>query len=166
MLHKGSKSSFVADVKAKQCLDTTVEELKEAVLRKSGEAFSQGGDGVLRYQDHLCVPNIDDLREHILKEAHSSRGTQFTSQFWKSFQKGLGTKVKLNTSFHPQIDGYQSSISIAPFEAIYRRRCRSPIGWFEVGEVALIGPELVHEAIEKAERGQNRPKSTKVLCRC
>ncbi|WMV51419.1 hypothetical protein MTR67_044804 [Solanum verrucosum] len=32
-------------------------------------------------------------------------GTQFTSQFWKSFQKGLGTRVKLSTTFHPQIDG-------------------------------------------------------------
>ena len=29
------------------------------------------------------------------------RGTQFTSNFWKSFQKGLGTKVKLSEDFHP-----------------------------------------------------------------
>uniref|UniRef100_M0ZUK4 Retrotransposon protein n=1 Tax=Solanum tuberosum TaxID=4113 RepID=M0ZUK4_SOLTU len=35
----------------------------------------------------------------------SDRGTQFTSQFWKSFQKELGTKVKLSTNFHPQTDG-------------------------------------------------------------
>ncbi|WMV41696.1 hypothetical protein MTR67_035081 [Solanum verrucosum] len=48
-------------------------ELKEAVLRKSVEAFSQGGDGVLRYQGRLCVPNVDDLREQILSEAYSSR---------------------------------------------------------------------------------------------
>ena len=32
----------------------------------------------------------------------SDRGTQFTSHFWKSFQKGLGTKVNHNTTFHPQ----------------------------------------------------------------
>lgn len=35
-----------------------------------------------------------------------------------------------------------------PFEAIYDRRCRSPVGWIEVGVVALIGPELVHDALE------------------
>ncbi|WMV41185.1 hypothetical protein MTR67_034570 [Solanum verrucosum] len=38
---------------------------------------------------------------------------------------------------------------MTPFEALYGRRCRSPIGWFEVGEMALIGPELVLEDIEK-----------------
>ncbi|WMV08394.1 hypothetical protein MTR67_001779 [Solanum verrucosum] len=34
----------------------------------------------------------------------SNRGTQFTSKFWKSFQRGLGTRVKFSTSFHLQTD--------------------------------------------------------------
>ncbi|WMV58814.1 hypothetical protein MTR67_052199 [Solanum verrucosum] len=42
------------------------------MLMKSVEAFSQGGYAVLRYQGRLCVPNVDDLREQILREAHSS----------------------------------------------------------------------------------------------
>ena len=33
------------------------------------------------------------------------RGPQFTSHFWKSFEKGLGTQVNLGTTFHPQTDG-------------------------------------------------------------
>ncbi|WMV38214.1 hypothetical protein MTR67_031599 [Solanum verrucosum] len=51
-------------------------------------------------------------------------------------------------SFHPQTNGYHYNIGMAPFEDIYDRRCKSLIGWFEVGEVDLIGPELVHEAME------------------
>ena len=35
----------------------------------------------------------------------SDRGPQFTSYFWKSFQKGLGTQVNLCTTFQPQTDG-------------------------------------------------------------
>ena len=31
------------------------------------------GDGVLRYQGRLCVPNVDGLRNQILEEAHGSR---------------------------------------------------------------------------------------------
>ena len=37
----------------------------------------------------------------------SDRGPQFTSYFWKSFQKGLGTQVNLSTTFHPQTDGQE-----------------------------------------------------------
>ena len=96
----------------------------------------------------------------------SDRGTQFTSHFWRSMQKELGTQMDLSTAFHPQTDGqsertiqvledmlracvidfggqwdqflpltefsynnsYHSSIEMAPFEALYGRRCRSPIG--------------------------------------
>ena len=35
----------------------------------------------------------------------SDRGSQFTSHFWKSFQKGLGIQVNVNTTFHPHTDG-------------------------------------------------------------
>ena len=35
----------------------------------------------------------------------SNRGPQFTSRFYKSFKKGLGTQVNLNMTFHLQIDG-------------------------------------------------------------
>ncbi|WMV08875.1 hypothetical protein MTR67_002260 [Solanum verrucosum] len=69
MVHNGSESSFVSEVKAKQCLDSILVELKEAVLKKSIEAFSQGGDGVVRYQGELCVLNVNDLREQILAES-------------------------------------------------------------------------------------------------
>ncbi|WMV45483.1 hypothetical protein MTR67_038868 [Solanum verrucosum] len=53
-----------------------------------------------------------------------------------------------------------SSIQMAPYEALYGRRCRSPIGWFEVGEARLIGPALVHQAIEKVKTIQERLKIT------
>ena len=46
-------------------------------------------------------------------------------------------------------NSYHSSISMAPFEALYRRHCRSLAGWFEVIKVALLGPDLVMEALEK-----------------
>ncbi|GJV07173.1 hypothetical protein Tco_1344829 [Tanacetum coccineum] len=44
---------------------------------------------------------------------------------------------------------YQLSIQYAPFEALYGRKCRSPILWAEIGESSLIGPELVQETTDK-----------------
>ncbi|WMV29597.1 hypothetical protein MTR67_022982 [Solanum verrucosum] len=124
----------------------------------------------------------------------SDRGAQVTAQFWKSFQKDLGSKVNLSIAFHPQTDGQvertiqtledilracvidfkgnwndhlpliefaynnmdHSSIQMAPYETLYGRRCKYPIGWFEVGEAGLIGPELVHQAMEKVKILQER----------
>nr|GEV64444.1 putative reverse transcriptase domain-containing protein [Tanacetum cinerariifolium] len=40
-------------------------------------------------------------------------------------------------------------IKATPFEALYGRKCRSPICWTEVGEAQLLGPELVKETTEK-----------------
>ena len=46
-------------------------------------------------------------------------------------------------------NSYHSSIRIAPFEALYGRRCISPVGWFEVVWSSNLGPEIIHEALEK-----------------
>ena len=40
-------------------------------------------------------------------------------------------------------NSYQASIKMAPFEALYGRRCRTPLCWDEVGEHSLLGPDIV-----------------------
>ncbi|GJV85385.1 putative reverse transcriptase domain-containing protein [Tanacetum coccineum] len=47
----------------------------------------------------------------------------------------------------------------SPFEALYGRKCRSPIMWAEVGEGQLIGPELVQETTEKISQIKDRLKA-------
>nr|GEZ84086.1 putative reverse transcriptase domain-containing protein [Tanacetum cinerariifolium] len=44
---------------------------------------------------------------------------------------------------------YHASIKAAPFEALYGRKCRSPVYWTEVGGAPILGPELIQETIEK-----------------
>nr|GEW23197.1 putative reverse transcriptase domain-containing protein [Tanacetum cinerariifolium] len=55
-------------------------------------------------------------------------------------------------------NSYHSSVKCAPFEALYSKKCRSPIMWTEVGEGQLIGPELVHETTEKISQIKDRLK--------
>nr|GEY77852.1 putative reverse transcriptase domain-containing protein [Tanacetum cinerariifolium] len=46
-------------------------------------------------------------------------------------------------------NSYRTSIKAAPFEALYGRKCRSPVCWAEVGDAQLTGPKIIHETTEK-----------------
>ena len=55
-------------------------------------------------------------------------------------------------------NSYQSSIGMAPFEALYGRKCCTPVYWDEVGERRLIGPELVQITLDKIQIVRDRLK--------
>nr|GEU96287.1 putative reverse transcriptase domain-containing protein [Tanacetum cinerariifolium] len=124
----------------------------------------------------------------------SDRDGKFTSQFWKSLNKALGTRLDMSITYHPKTDGqsertiqtledmlracvldfrkgwdkhlplvefsynnsYHINIKAAPFEALYGRKCRSPICWAEVGDRHLTGPEIIHETTKKIVQIKSR----------
>ncbi|GJS81583.1 putative reverse transcriptase domain-containing protein [Tanacetum coccineum] len=114
--------------------------------------------------------SMEKLTRQYLKEVVSSHGVsvsiisdrdnKFTSHFWQSRNKALGTQLDMSVAYHPQTDG-QSERTIQTLEdmlracvidfrkALYGRKCRSPICWAEVGDAQLTGPEIVHETTEK-----------------
>ena len=49
------------------------------------------------------------------------------------------------------------------FEAIYEIRCKSPIGWFEVGEARLIGPDMVGKIKGNSRKVENSADSPEIL---
>ncbi|GJV85054.1 reverse transcriptase domain-containing protein [Tanacetum coccineum] len=87
----------------------------------------------------------------------SDHDSHFTSRFWQSMQSVLGTQLDMSTAYHPETNGqkfsynnsYHASIKEAPFEALYGRKCRSPVCWAEVRDVQLTGPDIIYETTEK-----------------
>ncbi|GKE50638.1 putative reverse transcriptase domain-containing protein [Tanacetum coccineum] len=53
-------------------------------------------------------------------------------------------------------NSYHASIKVAPYEALYGRKCRSPVCWSEVGDSQLTGPELIRNMTEKIVQIKNR----------
>ncbi|GKA16080.1 putative reverse transcriptase domain-containing protein [Tanacetum coccineum] len=58
-------------------------------------------------------------------------------------------------------NSYHSSIRYVLFEALYGRKCHSPILWAEVGEGQLIGPEIVQETTEKISQIKDKLKTVR-----
>jgi hypothetical protein len=54
---------------------------------------------------------------------------------------------------------YQTSLKMAPFEALYGRRCRTPLSWSQTGERKIFKPNLVNEAEEKVRIIQTNLKA-------
>jgi len=58
-----------------------------------------------------------------------------------------------NNSFH-------ASIRMAPYEALYGKRCRTPLCWYQDGEAVLVGPELLEQTTEKVRMVRNRMQAS------
>jgi hypothetical protein len=58
-------------------------------------------------------------------------------------------------------NSYPESLRMAPFEALYARRCRTPVNWIESGERTIFGPDLITEAEEIVHRIQSNLKAAK-----
>ncbi|GJS79768.1 putative reverse transcriptase domain-containing protein [Tanacetum coccineum] len=153
----------------------------------------------VRKEENYITEDLHVVSRHgVLVSIISDRDGRFTSHFWQSLQKALGTRLDMNMAYHPQTNGqsertiqtlkdilracvldfkkgwdrhlllvefsyknnYHASIKAAPFEALYGRKCRSPICWAKVGDSQLTGPKIIHETTKKIIQIKNRIQAT------
>ncbi|GKC08202.1 reverse transcriptase domain-containing protein, partial [Tanacetum coccineum] len=125
---------------------------------------------------HILPMREDDTLEKLtrqyLKEVVSRHGVpvsiisdrdgRFTSQFWKSFNKALGTRLDMSTAYHPETDG-QSERTIQTLEDMlracvldFRKGWDRHVPLAKVGDSQLIGPDIIHEMTEKIVQIKSR----------
>jgi transposase InsO family protein len=49
-------------------------------------------------------------------------------------------------------NSYQASLKMSPFEALYGRKCRTPLSWDQSGERQFFGPEIIQEVEEQVRQ--------------
>nr|GEV54854.1 putative reverse transcriptase domain-containing protein [Tanacetum cinerariifolium] len=99
---------------------------------------------------------INEDLQGMINKLKPHRDGKFTLHFWKSLNKALGWDKHLPLVKFSYNNSYHTSIKAAPFEALYGRKCRSPICWAEVGDRQLTGPEIIHETTEKIVQIKSR----------
>nr|GEZ27953.1 putative reverse transcriptase domain-containing protein [Tanacetum cinerariifolium] len=130
---------------------------------------SQGYDTIWVIVDRLTksaiftpireTDSMDKLAKIFLKEVFTRHGIhvliisdhdpRFASNFWRSLQKALGWVNHLPLVEFSYNNSYHASIKATPFEALYGRKCCSPVCWTEVEEAQILGPELIQETTKK-----------------
>ena len=65
----------------------------------------------------------------------------------------------LNLAEFSHNNSYQESICMAPFVALYGKRCRTPLNWVEVGDRGYFGPDFIKEAREQVSVFQSHLKA-------
>ncbi|XP_052486297.1 uncharacterized protein LOC128041039 [Gossypium raimondii] len=87
--------------------------------------------------------------------------------FWKKLHEALGSRLDFSTAWEEFLPlakfayniSFQSSIQIAPYEALYSRKCRTLLCWIALGERRILGPELVFEIEHKVRLIRDRLKA-------
>ncbi|GJW18021.1 putative reverse transcriptase domain-containing protein [Tanacetum coccineum] len=152
------------------------ENVKEDKLCGMDKEFKTCPDRTLCIRNRSWLLRYGDLRDLIMHESHKSEYSihpesdkmyhDLKELYWWPNMKvefGNGWDRHLPLVEFSYNNSYHTSIKAASFEALYDRKCRSPVCWTEVGDSQLTGPEIVHETTDKIIYIKNRIQAARDL---
>jgi hypothetical protein len=88
---------------------------------------------------------------HPQTDGQTERVNQILEDMLQACVLAYGTKWKdcLPFAEFSYNNGYQASLQMAPFEALYGRKCRTPLNWSETRDSKIFGSDILQEAEEK-----------------
>ncbi|GKC92446.1 putative reverse transcriptase domain-containing protein [Tanacetum coccineum] len=150
----GTKCTVFTDHKSLQnILDQKELNMRQRLMTIGMDLHKQILKAKVRKQENLGAEDVGDrltksayfllMRKNELMEK-LARDMEYQSQsFVTVIERNLPLiEFSYNNKYH-------ASIKVAPFEALYGQKCRSPVCWAEVRDAQLTGPELIHETTEK-----------------
>ncbi|GKE12594.1 putative reverse transcriptase domain-containing protein, partial [Tanacetum coccineum] len=158
------------------CFDLLKKILEAQIEARKPENFEAEDVGGMIRKEKL-EPRADGTLYRLTKFAHflPMKENDSMERLTKlSFQKALGTFLDMSTAYHPQTDRqskrtiqtlediYHTSIKVAPFEALYGRKCRSPVCWAK-DEIHIDDKlHFIEEPVKIMDREVKRLKQSRI----
>nr|GEW56100.1 hypothetical protein [Tanacetum cinerariifolium] len=144
-------------------------------LRGLERHFEKRDDGGVYFFDRVWIPSVGALQKvlgtklnmstayHLETDGQSECTIQTLEDMLRACVMDFGGSwdTHLPLVEFSYNNSYRKSIKYAPFEALYGRKCRSPVIWTEIRESQLIGPEIVQETTEKIFQIKERLKTAR-----
>ena len=163
-----TKSALFLPMKMTDSVDKLARLYVDEVVRLHGVPVSIMSDRDPRFTSRLC-PRMQEalgteLRLSTAFHPQTDGQSERTIQTLEDLLRACILEFGGNWEEHlPLVEftynnSYQTTIGMAPYEALYGRRCRTPVCWEEVGERRLLGPELAQLTTEKVKVIKERMK--------
>jgi hypothetical protein len=171
--HPG-KANLVADALSRKehVHSAVVAQLPDEII----EDFSRLSLGIVAHTEGVTIdeePTLDTRLNfssayHPQTEGQTERTNQVLEDMLRAcaLKHGGSWDKSLSYAEFSYNNSYQASLKMSPFEALYGRKCRTPLYWDQTGERQLFGPEIIQEAEEQVQQirenlrtAQSRQKS-------
>ncbi|KAA3460856.1 DNA/RNA polymerases superfamily protein [Gossypium australe] len=158
-----AKPLFLQQICEAQKCDNELQAKRVQYESTSDSDYQIGCDDCLMFRSRICVPKNSELIQKIIHEADSE---------WKwdrvtmDFVLGLPLSPKKKDAIWVVVDrliksahfilvcrepSFQSSIKMALYEALYGRKCRTPLYWTELSKKKIHRVDLIRETEEKVK---------------
>ncbi|GJW76862.1 hypothetical protein Tco_0138544 [Tanacetum coccineum] len=154
-----TKSAHFIPTRETDCMETLTRLYIKEIVSRHGVPISIISDRDSHFtsrfwqslQSALCTQLDTSTTYHPETDGQSERTIQTLEDMLRAcvIDFGKGWERHLPLVEFSYNNSYHASIKAAPFEALYGRKCRSPVCWAEIGDVQLTGPEIIYETTEK-----------------
>ncbi|GJW75578.1 putative reverse transcriptase domain-containing protein [Tanacetum coccineum] len=161
-----TKSAHFLPMREDDTLEKLTRQYLKEVVSRHGVPVSIISDRVGKFTLHFWKSLNKALRTrldmstayHPQTNGQSERTIQTLEDMLRAYvlDFGKGWDKHLQLVEFSYNNSYYTGIKAAPFEALYRRKYRSPICWAEVGDRQLTGLEIIHETTEKIVQIKSR----------
>nr|AAK52169.1 putative polyprotein [Oryza sativa Japonica Group]AAN64470.1 putative polyprotein [Oryza sativa Japonica Group] len=167
-MRRGKAIGFLEDEQGTVWLDERIcvpdnKDLKDVILKEAHDTLYSIHPGSTKMHQDLkerfwWASMKHEIAEYVATDGQTERVNQILEDMLRACALDFGGSWDKNLPYaeFSYNNSYQASLQMAPYEALYGRKCRTPLLWDQTGERQVFGMDILREAEEKVKIIQER----------